>query len=192
MIPFFVMIKAHLGRAYDVAYNAKDGVFYAVESPGRNGEAGAVHRIDLSDVPSGGVPHITSVDITATLYEDGMTAGMPKGAYGAVFLDGDGNLFFGLNRGDHDLDGSTEASGAIYRVEVDWADQTAYAEFMAEARGELSLGKTLVAGRVVSVSARWQDGGEVRHGLILFEFNKAVKLDRVSAYWDEPQAASSP
>ncbi|WP_412553861.1 calcium-binding protein [Shimia sp. MIT1388] len=122
------------GRAYDVAFNAKDGAFYAVESPGRNGEPGAVHRIDLSDVPNGGAPHITTVEITATLYEDGMTAGMPKGAYGAVFLDGDGNLYFGLNRGDHDLDGSTGASGAIYRVEVDWADQAAYAEFMAEAQ----------------------------------------------------------
>lgn len=122
------------GRTYGVAYNAKEGVFYAVESPGRNGEAGAVHRLDLSDVPNGGAPHITSVDISATLYDEGMTAGMPKGAYGAVFLDGDGNLFFGLNRGDHDLDGSTGASGAIYRVEIDWADQTAYAEFMAEAQ----------------------------------------------------------
>ena len=122
------------GRTYDVAYNAKDGAFYAVESPGRNGEPGAVHRIDLSDVPNGGDPQITSVNITATLYDDGMTAGMPKGAYGAVFLDGDGNLYFGLNRGDHDLDGSTGAAGGIYRVEVDWADGAAYAEFMAEAQ----------------------------------------------------------
>ncbi|MBE1290918.1 MAG: calcium-binding protein [Rhodobacteraceae bacterium] len=122
------------GRAYDVAYNADEGVFYAVESPGRNGEPGAVHRIDLSDVPSGGAPTISSVTISATLYDDGMTAGMPKGAYGAVFLDGEGNLYFGLNRGDHDLDGGTDATGGIYRVDVDWTEGTAYAEFMAAAQ----------------------------------------------------------
>ncbi len=122
------------GRTYDVAFNATEGVFYAVESPGRNGEAGAVHRIDMSDVPEGGSPEISSVPITATLYDDGMSAGMPKGAYGAVFMDGEGNLFFGLNRGDHDLDGSTEAEGAIYKVEVNWQSGTAYAEFMAEAQ----------------------------------------------------------
>lgn len=122
------------GRAYDVAYNASEGVFYAVESPGANGEAGAVHRIDLSEVATGGTPQITSVPITGTLYDDGMSAGMPRGAYGAVFMDGEGNLYFGLNRGDHDLDGTTEAEGAIYRVEVDWSDGTAYAEFMAEAQ----------------------------------------------------------
>ncbi|MCP4825734.1 MAG: calcium-binding protein [Shimia sp.] len=122
------------GRAYDVAFNAAEGVFYAVESPGRNGEPGAVHRIDLTDVPSGGEPTISSVTISATLYGDAMTAGMPKGAYGAVFLDGESNLYFGLNRGDHDLNGGTDASGAIYRVDVNWSEGTAYAEFMAEAQ----------------------------------------------------------
>ncbi|GAA6180981.1 hypothetical protein NBRC116594_24190 [Shimia sp. NS0008-38b] len=122
------------GRSYDVAYNATEDVFYAVESPGRNGEAGAVHRIDLSDVPAGGAPEISSIPITGTLYEDEMTAGMPRGAYGAVFLDGEGNLYFGLNRGDHDLDGNSDASGAIYRVEMDWTAGTAYSEFMAEAQ----------------------------------------------------------
>ncbi len=122
------------GRAYDVAFNASEGVFYAVESPGGNGEAGAVHRIDLSDVATGGTPQISTVPITGTLYDDGMSAGMPRGAYGAVFMDGEGNLYFGLNRGDHDLDGATDAAGAIYRVEVDWSDGTAYAEFMAEAQ----------------------------------------------------------
>ncbi|MBO9475106.1 calcium-binding protein [Shimia sp. R10_1] len=122
------------GRTYDVAYNAEDGAFYAVESPGRNGSAGAVHRIDMSDVPNGGSPQISSVPITATLYDDSMSAGMPKGAYGAVFMDGEGNLYFGLNNGDHDLDGSTGANGGIYRVEVDWNAGTAYSEFMAEAQ----------------------------------------------------------
>ncbi|MGV6812132.1 MAG: calcium-binding protein [Brevirhabdus sp.] len=122
------------GRAYDIAYNAEEGVFYAVESPGKNGEPGQVHRIDLSDVPNGGEPRIESVEISATLFDDQMVEGMAKGAYGAVFFDGDGNLYFGLNRGDHDLDGSTEATGGIYKVNVDWGEGTAYAEFMAEAQ----------------------------------------------------------
>jgi hypothetical protein len=56
----------------------------------------------------------------------------PKGAYGAMFLDGGGNLYFGLNRSEHDLDGGTDATGRLYRVNVNWNEGTAYAEFMAE------------------------------------------------------------
>ena len=122
------------GRTYDVAYSAEEDVFYAVESPGKNGGNGAVHRVDLSDVPGGGEPQISSIPISGTLFDDTMAAGLPKGAYGAVFLDGEGNLFFGLNRGDHDLDGSTPADGAIYRVEMDWQAGNAYAEFMAKSQ----------------------------------------------------------
>ena len=122
------------GNVYDVAYNAAEDVFYAVQSPDRNGGAGTVHRIDFNSLEEGGTPEITSVPITGTLYDDGMSMGMPKGAYGAVFMDGEGNLYFGLNRGDHDLDGTTDAAGGIYRVEVDWDTQSAYAEYMAEAQ----------------------------------------------------------
>lgn len=122
------------GRTYDIAYTADEDVFYAVESPGQNGGNGVVHRIDLKGLEEGETPNITSVPITATLYDDGMSAGMPKGAYGAVFLDGDGNLYFGLNRGDHDLDGSTDAEGGIYKVNIDWQEGAAYSEYMAEAQ----------------------------------------------------------
>ncbi|WP_270728281.1 calcium-binding protein [Shimia sp. Alg240-R146] len=122
------------GRTYDIAYNAEEDVFYAVESPGTNGGSGTVHRIDLTGLEDGATPVITSVPITATLYDGGMTAGMPKGAYGAVFLDGDGNLYFGLNRGDHDLDGASDAAGGIYKVNIDWAEGAAYSEYMAEAQ----------------------------------------------------------
>ncbi|TCL08812.1 hemolysin type calcium-binding protein [Shimia isoporae] len=122
------------GRSYDIAYNAAEDAFFAVESPGTNGGNGTVHRIDLRGVENGGPPAITSVPITGTLYDDGMTAGMPKGAYGAVFLDGDGNLYFGLNKGDHDLDGSTEATGGIFKVHIDWTEEAAYSELMAEAQ----------------------------------------------------------
>ena len=122
------------GRTYDLAYNAKEGVFMAVESPGKNGGDGAVHRIDMSKIDAGGVPEITSIPITGTLIGDDMSAGMAKGAYGAVFLDGDGNLYYGLNRGDHDLDASTGAQGSIFKVNMDWNAGTAYSKFLAEAQ----------------------------------------------------------
>lgn len=121
-------------RTYDLAYNAEDSCFYAVVSPGANGAAGKVVRIDVSDVTDGGVPSFSEVAITGTLFGDNMETGMAKGAYGAVFLDGDGNLYYGLNKGDHDLDASTGSQGAIFRVNVDWETGQAYSEFMAEAQ----------------------------------------------------------
>ncbi|WP_162617534.1 calcium-binding protein [Yoonia maritima] len=120
-------------RTYDLAYNAEDGNFYAVVSPSSNGAAGKVVKIDLSKVADGGVPTFSEIAITGTLYGDQMEAGMAKGAYGAVFLDGDGNLYYGLNNGDHDLDASTGTKGAIFKVNVDWEAGQAYSEFMSEA-----------------------------------------------------------
>ncbi|MDO6729018.1 calcium-binding protein [Marinovum sp. 2_MG-2023] len=121
------------GNMCDISYNATDGMFYSVMSPSTNGGAGKVYQIDISDVANGGDPVVNSVEITGTLYGDTMESGMAKGAYGAVFLDGDGNLYYGLNRGDHDLDASTGAQGGIYKVNVDWQTGQAYTEFMAEA-----------------------------------------------------------
>ncbi|WP_370231379.1 calcium-binding protein [Cognatishimia sp.] len=125
-------------RTYDLAYNAEEDSFYAVVSPGRNGEAGKVVRIDVSDVQTGGQPTFQEVPITGTLYGDTMQSGMAKGAYGAVFMDGDGNLYYGLNRGDHDLDASTGSQGAIFKVNVDWEAGQAYSEFMSEAQSTMS------------------------------------------------------
>ena len=48
-------------RTYDLAYNAEDGCFYAVVSPGANGGTGKVVQIDVSDVTSGGVPSFQEV-----------------------------------------------------------------------------------------------------------------------------------
>ncbi len=120
-------------RTYDMAFNAEDGNFYAVVSPSANGQPGKVVKIDVSTVLQGGQPTFTEVKITGTLYGDEMEAGLAKGAYGAVFLDGEGNLYFGLNNGDHDLDASTGTKGAIFKVNVDWEADQAYAEFMSEA-----------------------------------------------------------
>lgn len=120
-------------RTYDLAFNAADGNFYAVVSPGKNGQAGKVVKIDISMVTEGGQPSFTEVPITGTLYGDQMKHGMAKGAYGAVFLDGDGNLYYGLNKGDHDLNPGTDTEGAIFKVNVDWEMGQAYSEFMSEA-----------------------------------------------------------
>ena len=122
------------GRIYDIAYNAKDGAFYAVEAPNVNGGEGKIHKIDVSNLDTSGVPTITSIPIDATYFEGQTLDGMVKGAYGAVFLDGEGNLYAGLNKGDHDLDGSTGASGAIYRFDVDFDAGTAEAIFMSDAQ----------------------------------------------------------
>ena len=121
-------------RIYDIAYNSEDGNFYAVVPPSGNGKEGAVIKVDMSGVASGGEPVISEVAITGTLYGDEMASGMAKGAYGAVFLDGDGNLFYGLNKGDHDLGTMdvAEQSGAIFKVNVDWEGGQAYSEYMAE------------------------------------------------------------
>lgn len=120
--------------AYDIAYNAEAQAFFAVVSPSSNGGAGKVVKIDLSTMQAGGSPSVQELPITGTLYGDTMESGMAKGAYGAVFMDGDGNLYYGLNRGDHDLDGSTGAQGGIYKVNIDWETGQAYSEFMSEAQ----------------------------------------------------------
>lgn len=120
-------------RTYDLAYSAADDSFYAVVSPDKNGQSGKVVKIDVSTVEHGGSPTFTEVAITGTLYGETMENGMAKGAYGAVFLDGEGNLYFGLNKGDHDLDASTGTQGAIFKVNADWDKGQAFAEFMSKA-----------------------------------------------------------
>lgn len=120
-------------RTFDTAYDASQNSFLAVVAPDQNGGSGTVVRIDVSAVATGGAPVFSELAITGTLQEGGMQDGMPRGAYGAVFFDGEGNLYFGLNNGDHDLDPSTATQGGIFRVDMDWSAGTAYAEFMAEA-----------------------------------------------------------
>lgn len=120
-------------NTYDIAFNAKDDSFYAVVAPKNNGGSGSVIKIDVSEIANGGQPTFKSIDITGTLYGDEMATGIAKGAFGAVFLDGEGNLYYGLNNGDHDLDASTGAEGAIFRVNMDWDAGQAYSEFMSEA-----------------------------------------------------------
>ena len=124
------------GNMCDISYNSEDGMFYSVMPPSSNGGAGKLYQLDLRDVQNGGEPIINSIDIAGTLYGDQMATGMAKGAYGAVFLDGDGNIYYGLNSGDHDLGvfGETGASGGIFKVNADWEAGYAYSEYMADAK----------------------------------------------------------
>lgn len=121
-------------KTFDLAYNAEADCFFAVVSPDRNGGTGKVVRIDLDGIELGQSPQFSELAISGTLYDDTMQDGMASGAYGAVFMDGDGNLYYGLNKGDHDLDGSTETSGGIFKVNMDWDAGQAYSEFMSDAQ----------------------------------------------------------
>ena len=120
-------------RTYDLAYDASTTSFYAVVAPTQHGADGKVVRIDVSDVANGGQPVFSELAVTGTLMGDEMKNGMAKGAYGAVFFDGDGNLYYGLNSGDADLNTATGNTGAIFRINSDWDAGTAYAEFMSTA-----------------------------------------------------------
>ena len=120
------------GRSYDIAYNADEDAFYAVVAPSSNGGDGKVVKIDVSNFDGSNNPVVTEIPIEASLIDGNMVDGMAKGAYGAVFMDGDGNLYAGLNNGDHDLDASTAAQGGIYQIHMDWDEGTAMAEQLAE------------------------------------------------------------
>lgn len=130
---YFVPHDLFSGKIYDIAYSTDENAFYAIVPPNKNGGNGQVVRMDLSDLDKGGNPTFESIEINRSLFGAEFKDGMPKGAFGAVFLDGDGNLYFGLNGGDHDLDGATASKGAIYQVHADWDGGAAYIQFMAEA-----------------------------------------------------------
>lgn len=121
-------------NVYDVAYNPRDGLFYGVVAPGSVGGQGKILMIDLEGVESGGTPTIAEIPITRSLIDGTLKEGMAKGAYGAVFMDGLGNLYAGLNNGDHDLSPETANSGGIYRIVFDENGQYATAELMSSAQ----------------------------------------------------------
>ena len=122
------------GNIFDVAYSHQTDLFYGVVAPQSNGEDGKILIIDLADVENGGIPTVSDIPITQTFVEDVTLIGMAKGAYGAVFVDGSGNLYAGLNSGDHDLAEDTAESGGIYRIDVGETGQYAQAVFMSSAQ----------------------------------------------------------
>lgn len=121
-------------RLYDVAYNPETDQFYGVVAPGSQGGEGAVLVIDLSAVENGGEPTFTEIPITDSVMNGIFYDGMVKGSYGAVFMDGSGNLYAGLNKGDHDMSTATEVSGGIYKIEIAEDGSFAVAELMADAQ----------------------------------------------------------
>ncbi|MGR3469162.1 MAG: calcium-binding protein, partial [Shimia sp.] len=122
------------GNTYDVAYNAGDNSFYGLRPPSSDGQPGTVIKIDMTNFDGSNEPVITEFTVGNTLIDGVMKTGMAKSAYGAIFLDGAGNLYAGLNRGDHDLDGSTPVSGAVYKIHLDEASGQGYAEHLADSQ----------------------------------------------------------
>lgn len=106
-------------KMWDVAFDAASQTFYGIVKPDAEGEAGKLFTIDISDVAAGGEPSFNSTPITGTMIDGVMNDGLPFVTFGALVIDGDGNLYAGGNSGDHDMDDSTGSSGGIYRLETD-------------------------------------------------------------------------
>ncbi|AKS47137.1 Ca2+-binding protein, RTX toxin-related [Octadecabacter temperatus] len=119
---------------YDIAYNHENNLFYGVVAPNSSGNAGSILVIDMNAVSNGGVPVVSEIPIIQSLIEGETIIGMPQGAFGAVFMDGLGNLYAGLNSGDHDLDPATENSGGVYLINIDDTGQFATAELISSAQ----------------------------------------------------------
>ena len=94
----------------DWAWVESEGAFVGV---GSNGTVYSIDPFNLTD----GEATVTTASVTTTVTDAGVIDGVPRGsAWGAVFTDADGNLYAGLNSGDHDLDASTVKSGGLYQI----------------------------------------------------------------------------
>ncbi|MCV6586050.1 MAG: type I secretion protein [Marinibacterium sp.] len=102
-------------RVYDVAFDATSQCFYGVARPPAKGADTVMLVVDIS-TPE---PTFRTVPVTATVIGAQVLDGAPLMTFGAAIMDADGNLFVGGNAGDHDMDGSTRASGAIFQVIID-------------------------------------------------------------------------
>ena len=120
-------------KVWDVTYDAQSQMFYGVVSPGQNGGNGRLMCIDVSAVASGGLPVFSTIELTGTMVDGALQVGMPRTAYGAAMIDGDGNLYVGGNSGDHDLNADTAVSGGIYAVHIDPTAGTGYLELVSDA-----------------------------------------------------------
>lgn len=104
---------------WDVAFDAASQKFYGVVRPKSEGQPGTLMIVDTSEVANGGAPSFSTMEVTGTLIDGVMEAGLPAITFGASIVDGDGNLYVGGNGGDHDMDDATASSGGMYRVEID-------------------------------------------------------------------------
>lgn len=103
-------------QLWDVAFDAASASFYGVTRPSSEGAPAKLYQIDISTVADGGVPIITTSDITGTLIDGVLQEGVPLMTFGAAIHDADGNLYVGGNGGDHDMNDATATAGGIYRV----------------------------------------------------------------------------
>ena len=93
----------------DFAWVENEQAFIAVSGNG------TIHKIDPINLVDGEAT-VTKSTVVSTTVGGEVIDGLPSGTYGAVFTDAEGNLYAGLNGGDHDGDGATGASGAIYQI----------------------------------------------------------------------------
>ncbi|MEP4198334.1 MAG: type I secretion protein [Aliishimia sp.] len=110
-------------QLWDVAYDAVSQSFFGVTRPTSEGANATMYIINVSAVADGGVPTFETKDVTGTLVNGVMRAGVPEVTFGAAIQDADGNFYVAGNSGDHDMDDSTVSAGGIYRV-VTNADAT--------------------------------------------------------------------
>lgn len=119
-------------KVFDVSFNATSQSFYGLQSAPGNGQPAQLIQIDISGLPAGEPPVITQYPVSATMVDDEISPGTPRGLYGATFMDADGNLFVSLNLGDHDLDGTTAQTGGIYQVHLDPLGGSSMLELVAD------------------------------------------------------------
>lgn len=120
-------------QMWDVAYDANTQSFKGIVKAKNEGDAGKLYTIDISNVADGGEPEFSSQSIDATLIDGEMVSGLPAITFGALVVDGDGNLYAGGNGGDHDMNDATAQSGGIYKVETDADTGALFLSLMADA-----------------------------------------------------------
>ncbi|MEM7426037.1 MAG: hypothetical protein AAF441_08075 [Pseudomonadota bacterium] len=100
----------------DWTYIESENAFFGIADKG-NALEGVIYKIDPFNLVNGEA-QVTTTPITS-LTIDGVTQdAFPNGnAWGAVFTDIEGNIYAGMNNGDHDIDGATAKTGAIYRID---------------------------------------------------------------------------
>ncbi|MEO0357114.1 MAG: calcium-binding protein, partial [Pseudomonadota bacterium] len=116
---YVVDADAYPFRLYDMTYHAASDSFIGLKGAPEDGGEGLLVQIDISTLDAGGTAAITTIPVSGIMIDDVLTLGMPKGSFGAVFSDSDGNVYVSLNQGDHDLDPATANQGAIYQVQTD-------------------------------------------------------------------------
>jgi serralysin len=103
-------------QLWDVAYDATSQSFFGVTRPSSEGSNSTLYQIDVSAVPTGGEPTFNTFEITGTMIDGVMHAGVPAITFGAAIHDADGNLYVAGNSGDHDMNNATASAGGIYKV----------------------------------------------------------------------------